>query len=129
MGEDYPEDKYPGKELTREIIGAAMAVHSHLGSGFPENVYEEAITVEFELRGINFERQKPLDVFYKGIKVKQFICDLLINGQILVELKAIKNLSDIEMAQVLNYLKATGLRIALLFNFGSKSLEYKRIIN
>ena len=129
MGEDYPGDKYPSKELTKQIIGVAMEVHSHLGSGFPENVYEEAMVVEFELRGINFERQKSFDVLYKGVKVKQFICDILIDGQVLVELKSIKNLTDIEMAQVLNYLKATGLRIGLLFNFGAKSLEWKRIIN
>jgi GxxExxY protein len=129
MGEDYPEDKYPSKELTREVIGAAMEVHSQLGCGFVESVYEEAIAVEFNLRRIKYERQKTLDVFYKGVKVKQFICDFLINGQVLVELKAIKNLTDIEMAQVLNYLKATGLKIGLLFNFGAKSLEYKRIIN
>jgi GxxExxY protein len=129
MGEDFPEDKYLSKELTKEIIGAAMEVHSQLGSGFLESVYEEAMVVEFELRGINYERQKTLDVFYKGIKVKQFICDLLVNGQALVELKAIKNLTDIEMAQVLNYLRATGLRLGLLFNFGAKSLEWKRIIN
>lgn len=129
MGEDFPEDKYPSKELTEQIIGAAMEVHSQLGSGFLESVYEEAMVVEFGLRGINCERQKTLDVFYKGIKVKQFICDFLVNGQVLVELKAIKNLTDIEMAQVLNYLKSTGLRLGLLFNFGAKSLEWKRIIN
>ena len=129
MGENFPEDKYPSKELTEQIIGAAMEVHSHLGSGFLESVYEEAMVVEFGLRGINYERQKTLDVFYKGIKVKQFTCDLLVNGQVLVELKAIKNLTDIEMAQVLNYLKSTGLRLGLLFNFGAKSLEWKRIIN
>jgi GxxExxY protein len=129
MGEGFPADKYPSKELTEQIIGAAMEVHSQLGSGFLESVYEEAMVVEFELRGINCERQKTLDVFYKGIKVKQFTCDLLVNGQVLVELKAIKNLTDIEMAQVLNYLKSTRLRLGLLFNFGAKSLEWKRIIN
>jgi GxxExxY protein len=129
MGEDYPEDKYPSKELTREVIGAAMEVHSQLGCGFVESVYEEAIAVEFNLRRIKYERQKTLDVFYKGVKVKQFICDLLVNGQVLIELKAINSLTDLEMAQVLNYLKATGLKIGLLFNFGAKSLEYKRIIN
>jgi GxxExxY protein len=129
MGEDFSEDKYLSKELTKEIIGAAMEVHSQLGTGFLESVYEEAMVVEFDLRGINYERQKTLDVFYKERKVKQFICDFLVNGEVLVELKAIKNLTDIEMAQVLNYLKSTGLRLGLLFNFGAKSLEWKRIIN
>jgi GxxExxY protein len=129
MEDNFPEDKYPNKELTKEIIGAAMEVHRHLGSGFLESVYEEAMVVEFGLKNINYERQKTLDVFYKEKKVKQFICDFLIKGSVLVELKAIKTLTDIETAQVLNYLKATGLRLGLLLNFGAKSLEYKRIIN
>jgi GxxExxY protein len=129
MGEDFPEERYPSKELTKEIIGAAMEVHSQLGSGFLESVYEEATVVELGLRTINYERQKELDVFYKGRKVKQFICDFLAEGSVLVELKAIKTLTDIETAQILNYLKATGLRLGLLLNFGAKSLEYKRIIN
>lgn len=129
MGEDFPEDRYPGKELTKGIIGAAMEVHSQLGSGFLESVYEEAMIAELGLKGISYERQKMLDVFYKEMKVKQFICDFLVNGAVIVELKAIKTLTDIETAQVLNYLKATGLRLGLLLNFGAKSLEYKRIIN
>jgi GxxExxY protein len=129
MGEDFPEDRYPSKELTKGIIGAAMEVHSQLGSGFLESVYEEAMVVELGLRGISYERQKMLDVFYKEMKVKQFICDFLVNGAVIVELKAIKTLTDVETAQVLNYLKATGLRLGLLLNFGAKSLEYKRIIN
>lgn len=129
MGEDFPEDRYPSKELTKGIIGAAMEVHSQLGSGFLESVYEEAMVVEFDLRNIDYERQKELDVFYKERKVKQFICDFLADGSVLVELKAIKALTDIETGQVLNYLKATGLRLGLLLNFGAKSLEYKRIIN
>jgi len=106
-----------------------MEVHRLLGSGFLESVYEEAMVVEFGLKHLNYERQKTLDVFYKERKVKQFICDFLINGLVLVELKAIKALTDVETAQVLNYLRATGLRLGLLLNFGAKSLEYKRIIN
>ncbi len=129
MSESFPEEKYPRKELTKAIIGAAMEVHSHLGAGFLESVYEEAMVVEFGLRNINYERQKILDVFYKERKVKQFVCDFLVDDAVLVELKAIKSLTDIETAQVLNYLRATGLNLGLLLNFGAKSLEYKRIIN
>ena len=129
MSEDFPEERYPDKEITKNIIGAAMEVHRHLGAGFLESVYEEAMVVEFGLRKIAYERQKVLDVFYKERKVKQFICDFLVEGSILVETKAIKALTDIEMAQVLNYLRATGLRLGLLLNFGTKSLECKRIIN
>jgi GxxExxY protein len=129
MEDNFSEERYPNKELTKEIIGAAMEVHRHLGSGFLESVYEESMAVEFDLRKIRFERQKTLDVFYKERKVKQFVCDFLVDGSVLVELKAIKALTDIETAQVLNYLRATGVRLGLLLNFGAKSLEYKRIIN
>ena len=123
------EDEYPYKDLTREIIGAAMEVHRILGCGFLESVYEEAFTVELRLQNIEFERQKPIDVFYKGIKVKQFVCDFLVAGSVLVELKAIKELTRIETAQVLNYLKSMNLKLGILLNFGGSSLQYKRIIN
>ena len=106
-----------------------MEVHNTLGCGFLESVYEEALALEFRLRNIEFERQEPLDVFYKGTKVKQFVCDFLVAGKVLVELKAIKELSPIDKGQVLNYLKATNLKLGLLLNFGSGSLEYKRVIN
>ena len=106
-----------------------MEVHSTLGYGFLESVYEEALAIEFNLRKIPFERQKTLDVFYKQKKVKSFACDFLVDGAVLVELKAIENLSGIEQAQVLNYLKATNLKLGLLLNFGTTSLQYKRLIN
>ena len=79
------KEDYLYKDLTREIIGAAMEVHSTLGCGFLESVYEESLAVEFGLRGIQFERQKPLDVFYKEQYVKQFICDFLVAGVVMVE--------------------------------------------
>jgi GxxExxY protein len=117
------------KDLTREIIGAAMEVHSTLGCGFLESVYEESLAVEFGLRNIQFERQKPLDVFYKEEHVKQFICDFLVVGVVMVELKAIKEITESQKAQVLNYLRATNLKLGLLLNFGASSLQYKRVIN
>jgi len=123
------EEQYPHKELTRKIIGAAMEVHNTLGCGFLESVYEEALAVEFRLQEIEFERQKSLDVFYKGTKVKQFVCDFLVAGNVLVELKAIKELTAMETGQVLNYLKSTDLKLGLLLNFGAGSLQYKRVIN
>jgi len=115
-------------DLTRKIIGVAMEVHTNLGSGFLESVYEEAMAVEFDLHGIKYERQKAIDVLYKGRKIKQFICDILVEDKVLIELKALKHLTDIEHAQTLNYLKATGLKLGFLMNFGSKSLDYKRFI-
>ena len=119
---------YLHEDLTERIIGAAMEVHNTLHHGFLESVYEEAMAIELNLQKIEFERQMPVDVFYKGKVAKQFFCDFVIEGRVLVELKAIKRISDIEQAQVLNYLKATELLLALLINFGSSSLEFKRII-
>ena len=120
---------YLHKDLTEKIIGAAMEVHNTLHWGFLESVYEEALAIELDMRKIPFEKQKSIDVFYKGKIAKNFCCDLMVDRKILVELKAIKNLTEIEYAQVLNYLKATGLQLALLINFGTPSLEFKRIIN
>jgi len=115
-------------ELTREIIGAAMEVHRTLGNGFLESVYEEALAIEFDLRKVRYERQKGIDVFYKGRLAKQFVCDFLVGGKVLVELKAIRAITGVEEAQVLNYLRATGFEIGLLINFGEQSLKYKRLV-
>lgn len=115
-------------DLTRKIIGAAMEVHKTLGTGFLEGVYEDALAVEFAIQGIAFEQQKPLGIFYKGHKVRDYICDFLVEEKVLVELKAIKNLTATEEAQLLNYLKGTGLELGLLVNFGQSSLKYKRFI-
>lgn len=115
-------------ELTREIIGAAMEVHKVLGAGFLESVYEGALAYEFELQKISFEIQKEIPVFYKNKQVKQFICDFVVDGRVIVKLKAIKEITEIEKIQVINYLKAGGFQVGLL-NFGQKSLEYKRLVN
>ncbi|MFA5293719.1 MAG: GxxExxY protein [Phycisphaerae bacterium] len=115
-------------ELTKEIIGAAMEAHKILGSGFLENVYEEALAIELDFRKVPYERQKGIDVFYKGYLAKQFICDLLVGGKVLVELKALKTITGVEEAQILNYMKATGIEVGLLINFGEQSLKYKRFI-
>lgn len=123
------ENAFLYKDLTGKIIGAAMEAHSTLGCGFLESVYGEALDVEFRSRNICFERQKSLGVFYKGKKVKQFVCDFLVAEAVLVELKAIKELKQAEVAQLLNYLKATNLKLCLLLNFGATSLQYKRVIN
>ena len=106
-----------------------MEVHKVLGVGFIESVYEEALAIEFDLRTIPYERQKSIDVFYKDRLAKQLVCDFILYEKIVVELKAIKKITELETAQVLNYFKATGLNLGLLFNFGSNSLEYKRLIN
>jgi len=123
------EDGLVHGSLTGRIIGAATEVHSKLGPGFLESVYERALAYEFELRKISFEIQKEIPVFYKNKQVKQFICDFVVDGRVIVELKAIKEITEIEKIQVINYLKAGGFQAGLLLNFGQKSLEYKRLVN
>jgi len=114
------------KGLTYAIIGAAMEVHRILGPGFLESVYEEALAHEFDLRGIPYQRQAKLAVRYKDIIAGEFRADFLVDGKVVVELKALKALTDGDEAQLLNYLKGTGYRVGLLLNFGAPSLEYKR---
>jgi len=123
------KNNYVVSELTGDIIGAAIEVHKQLGTGFIESVYEEALAVEFKLRNIKFEKQKELQVFYKEQPVKKFICDFIIDNKVIVELKAMKEIGEIEKLQVVNYLKTSNIEIGLLFNFGSKSLEWKRLIS
>ena len=123
------KNNYVASGLTGDIIGAAMEVHNNLGPGFLESVYEEALAYEFELKKIEFQRQRELPVFYKEKYIKPFVCDFVIGGKVIVEIKAIKLLGEIEKLQVINYLKASGFEIGLLFNFGSKSLEWNRLIN
>ena len=115
-------------ELTRTIIGTAMEVHSNLGPGFLESVYEAAMAIELNLRNVPYECQKAITVMYKGEKAKDFFCDFLVGEKVLVELKALKGITGVEEAQVLNYLKATGLEVGLLINFGEQSLRYKRLV-
>lgn len=115
---------------TYAIIGAAMEVHRELGSGFLEAVYQDAIELELTERAIPLIREYPIPIHYKGRSLNTpYRADFVCNEDIIVELKTIKALGDIETAQVLHYLKATGFRRALLINFGSPRLEYKRYIN
>jgi GxxExxY protein len=116
-------------EQTFAIIGAAMEVHRQLGHGFLEAVYQEALAMELAERGIPFQREVELPVRYKSQPLRcGYRADFIWHETVLVELKALARLSTIEEAQVLNYLKATGLHRALLLNFGAPSLEYKRLV-
>ncbi len=108
--------------LTEKIIGAAIEVHRTLGPGFLESIYEEALVVELRLRGINFERQVEVDVNYKGHVIKGQRLDLLVEKEVIVELKSVANLPEAATAQVLSYLKATELKRGLLINFGAPRL-------
>ena len=115
---------------TYNIIGAAMEVHKEIGCGFLEAVYQEAFERELSDRDIPFTAQSAIEIIYKGKPLnKTYQPDFICYGEVIVEIKALSVLSSIEEAQLLNYLKATNLEIGLLINFGTKSLEYKRMIN
>jgi GxxExxY protein len=117
-----------GNDLTYKIIGAAMAVHNSLGYGYKEEVYEKALYAELEKQNIPVQRQVPVDVWHADVQVGLFILDLLVDGQVVVEVKALSHqLTGDEVAQVVNYLKATERQVGLLINFGRRRLEYKRI--
>lgn len=115
--------------LTEKIIGAAYQVSNTLGSGFLEKVYENALVHELTKSGLNIQQQYPIPVMYDGVTIGEYFADILVENTILIELKAMKALDDIHMAQCLNYLKATGLKLCLLINFGAKRVQIKRIIN
>jgi GxxExxY protein len=116
-------------ERTYKIIGAAMEVHRELGCGFLEAVYQEAMEREFTVQIVPFKAQPSIEITYKGQPLKKtYQPDFVCFGEIIVEIKALAALSGTEEAQLINYLKATGLKVGLLINFGSRSLEHKRFV-
>ena len=117
------------EHIRRQIIGAAMEVHRELGSGFLEKVYENALAVELARRGLRIERQKPVTVYYKAEVVGEYQADLIVENVVLVELKSVENMANVHYSQMANYLKATGMNVGLLINFGAPSLEWKRMVN
>ena len=116
------------KDLSYEIIGVAMEAHRELGNGFLEKVYENALMVLLNERGIKAEQQKEIKVYFRGAIIGNYIADILIEDSIIVELKTVERIVDIHRAQVMNYLKATRLKLAMIINFKNKSLEYERIV-
>jgi GxxExxY protein len=117
------------EESTHKIIGAAMKVHSALGNGFQERIYQRALEIEMTYMGIPFEREKEMGVFYRGERVGIRRVDFFIEGKIMVEIKALVALDDVHLAQAMNYLEAYKMEIGLLLNFGAKSLQFKRVHN
>lgn len=118
------------ESLAHEVIGAAIEVHREIGPGFPESVYQNALGYELELRGFASEPEKKVVVSYKGREVGHGRIDLLVKSEIVVELKVVNELADVHRAQVSAYLKATGLKLGLLFNFNTAVLKdgIKRVI-
>lgn len=116
------------KRISEQVIGCRIEVRTRLGSGFVEAVYENALCAELRFRKIGFERQPSLKVMYKGEVVGRYIADIVVEGQLLLELKAVRRLLPEHHAQVMNYLRATGLTVALLMNFGNPRLEYRRLV-
>ena len=120
--------RWETNQITEAVIGAAYKVANTLGSGFLEKVYENALAVEIRKSGLLVVQQHPINVKYEGAIVGEFLAELLVQDEILVELKAVKALDEIHLAQCLNYLKATGLRVCLLINFGNPKIEIKRVM-
>jgi GxxExxY protein len=127
--ENTKTSKYQFEGLRNQIIGAAIQVHKKLGPGFLENIYEEAVKVELSRNGLQFDSQKEIRIEYSGVEIGTHRLDLLVENEIIVELKAVKELADIHFAQLRSYLKATGLKVGLLLNFSKLTLEVKRIVN
>ena len=122
-------NKWFHKDITDKIIGAALEVHKTLGSGFLEYVYQEALGYELKLRNIHYETQQELDIWYKDLLIpRKYTPDFLVENVVIVEIKATAGLTEIDEAQLLNYLKATKNNLGLLLNFGKESLEIKRRI-
>lgn len=117
------------KDITEKIIGCAMQVHRTLGNGFQEVIYQRALAIEMTFAGLAFEREKEMDIYYRGEYIGTRRVDFFVEGCIMVELKALVKLEDVHLAQAMNYCEAYQMEIGLLINFGGKSLEFKRVHN
>lgn len=117
------------EEITSRIIKCSMNVHSILGNGFQEVIYQRALEIEFQLDDLEYKREMEMPIFYKGSQIGTRRADFFVGNLIMLELKAIIELEDVHLAQALNYLEAYNMEVGLLINFGSKSLQFKRLHN
>ena len=122
------KEQYLHSELTGKIIGCAMEVHRALGNGFQEVIYQRALDIEMKMQGLTASREHEMDIFYKGIKIGNRRVDFFVEEKVMVEIKAVVQLEDVHLAQAINYLEAYGLEVGLLLNFGSRSLQFKRVM-
>ena len=120
-------NQLPSSELTEKVIGCAYRVSNILGCGFLEKVYENALAHELRKAGLRVAQQQRVQVIYDGVEVGYYDADLIIDGRLIIEVKTVRTLEDTHKAQCLNYLKATGIRLGLLINFGSPRVEVKRV--
>jgi len=125
----YTNEKYPLSEVTGKIIKCALEVHKHLGNGFQEVIYQRALAIEFEIQNVAFEREFEMPLFYKSHQIGTRKVDFFVEGKVMVEIKALVKLEEVHLAQAINYLEAYKMEVGLLINFGSKSLEFKRVMN
>ena len=125
---DYIDDKQYKSDITAKIIKGAYQVHNNLGIGFQEIIYQRALAIELGELGLNFEREKEMLIFYKELEIGQRRVDFLVEDDIMVELKALVQLDDVHIAQLMNYIEAYKTKVGLLINFGAKKLEVKRFI-
>jgi GxxExxY protein len=116
-------------DITYKINGCAMKIHNALGNGFQEVIYQRCLAIELERAGLGFEREKQQTIYYEGIDVGTRRADFVVEGQIIVELKAVINLEDVHLAQAKNYVVAYNFPIGLLINFGATSLQFKKVFN
>ncbi|OQY91247.1 MAG: hypothetical protein B6D38_01215 [Anaerolineae bacterium UTCFX1] len=128
-GRKMPEQVIIEKELSYLIMQVAFEVHNELGPGYPEAIYEEAMNRELTRRGVQLERQKDVEVFFKGEKIGSFQLDNIANGKIILEYKAVSEVARIHKQQALSYLKATGLQLAIVINFGAERVQSSRVVN
>ena len=119
---------YPDSHLTGKIIGCAMEVHKIIGNGFQEVIYQRALEIEMLSQNINFKREFVMDIYYKNNFLGRRRVDFFVEDKIMVEIKAVKELEDVHLAQAINYLEAYNMKTGLLINFGSTSLQFKRVM-
>jgi len=129
LTEEVAESRLEYGELSGKVIAAAIEVHKRLGPGFLESLYEQALKMELAKRGMAFEFQKEIVVEYDGRPIGKHVLDIVVEGKLIVELKAVKALEDIHFAQMRSYLRATGLKVGLLLNFAEPTLTIKRMVN
>lgn len=121
------KQEYKYSDITKKIIGCAMKVHSSLGNGFQEVIYQRALAIEMSKNGLSFEREMEMDIYYDNEHIGTRRVDFFVEGKVMVELKALVNLEKVHLAQALNYLEAYKIDVGLLINFGAPSLQFKRL--